>query len=159
MNSFFKKFKSKKKGVSDLNNIIEMEHYLDESPTTDFKKNSLHIVCDDAYLNRLVLKKFLNEFGSSVDEAENGLDLIQKIKTNGEYAVIWLDIKMPKMDGVECTRYLRNSLNYKGIIVGLTGCVDIVTINLCYKEGMNHVLSKPFDKKIVQMYVDKYKDS
>src|SRR5579885_3556405 len=149
MNSLFSMLKFKKK--EEKKNIeLENNKQIQIKKSERFIKNTTQMICDDAYLNRLVLKKVLESFDCKVDEAENGFELIEKIKNNGEYDIVWLDIKMPKMDGIECTRYLRNELNYSGIIIGLTGCVDEITINSCYKEGVTHVLSKPFDRKIIR---------
>jgi osomolarity two-component system, sensor histidine kinase SLN1 len=122
------------------------------------RKNKKNLICDDAYTNRLVLKKYLIRFGCDVDEAENGMDAINKIKDNGEYSIIWMDIKMPKMDGQECTKILRNDMNYKGTIIGLTGYVDSTSIKKCLDLGMNQVVPKPFNYKVIQAYVDNHID-
>lgn len=134
--------------------------YPDDSPVTPVvDKNTRHLICDDAHTNRLVLKKYLTLFGCEVDEAENGQHAIQKIQENGQYVIVWMDIKMPKMNGQECTYYLRNKFNYQGVIIGLTGYVDDVTIKKCLQLGMNHVVAKPFNKDIIQMYIDQYTSS
>ncbi|XWV25127.1 histidine protein kinase SLN1 [Tupanvirus deep ocean] len=117
-------------------------------------KNNKHLICDDSSMNRLVLKKYLNLYGCNVDEAENGIDAINKVKENGEYNIIWMDIKMPKMNGHECTKILRHELNYKGVIIGLTGYVDDDSIKKCHEVGMNYVLAKPFNADVIHMYVD-----
>lgn len=124
-----------------------------------YQKNSKHLICDDAYTNRYVLKKYLLQFGCNIDEAENGIDALEKIKTNGEYNVIWMDIKMPKMDGHECTQILRQGMNYTGTIIGLTGYVDDNSIKKCLSLGMNYVVAKPFDSKIIQTYVEEQNTS
>jgi len=118
--------------------------------------NKKHLICDDAFTNRLVLKKYLTLFGFDADEAENGQDAIDKVQTNGLYKIIWMDIKMPKMDGFDATRILKQDMNYTGPIIGLTGYVDEITINKCYSLGMCHVVSKPFDKTVIKMYCEKY---
>ena len=118
-----------------------------------YKKISKHLICDDAYTNRLVLKKYLIMFGCDVDEAENGEEAINKVKANGEYETIWMDIKMPKMDGFECTENLRGIMAYHGQIIGLTGYVDDATIKRCINIGMDRVIAKPFDKKVIEAYI------
>ena len=142
--------KSKKKAIirtGDDNSLIIT------NVKPDYKKNLKHLICDDAYTNRLVLKKYLIMYGCEVDEAENGEDAINKVKTNGEYQIIWMDIKMPKMDGFECTYQLRNTLAYTGRIIGLTGYVDETTIKKCKDVGMEHVIAKPFDKNTINDFV------
>lgn len=143
-------FKSKNKKIDTEN--TEFRNVVNN---TLYRKNSRHLICDDAYTNRLVLKKYLIQFGCVIDEAENGIDALEKVKTNGEYNIIWMDIKMPKMDGHDCTNVLRHEMNYTGIIIGLTGYVDNNSIKKCLSLGMNYVVAKPFDPKIIHTYVEK----
>ena len=122
-----------------------------------YQKKKQHLICDDAMTNRLVLIKYITLYGFQCEEAENGKQAIDLVENNKIiYDIIWMDIKMPKMNGIEATEYLRKKLHYEGIIIGLTGYVDELTVNKCYSVGMDHVLSKPFDKNIIKMYVDKY---
>src|ERR1700744_3078269 len=90
------------------------------------------------------------------DEAINGEEAIKIIKETGTYNIIWMDVQMPKMNGIKCTDHLRNVLNYKGTIIGLTGHVDLDSVNDCKKAGMQDVLAKPIDKKLLEMYIEKY---
>jgi CheY-like chemotaxis protein len=143
---------SKPKNINDhkLNNI-ETNPKIEE-----IKTNNKHLICDDAFSNRLVLKKYLNMYKCDTDEAENGKDAIEQVKLNGIYKIIWMDLKMPKMDGIEATKYLRNEMHYEGIIIGLTGYVDDITVKQCLRAGMNYVIPKPFDKKVIETYTEKY---
>lgn len=135
----------------------DIQHFTNNDSTKEtYKTNNKHLICDDAYTNRLVLKKYLVMFGYEVDEAENGEDAINKIKENGKYNIIWMDIKMPKMDGFECTRQLRTTMNYNGVIIGLTGYVDDITMKKCLELGMNRVIKKPFDKEIILLNIENY---
>ena len=138
-------------------NKLEAKELLTVPFSTINIKNTKHLICDDAFTNRLVLKKYLILFGCDVDEAENGEEALNKVKQNGEYVTIWMDIKMPKMDGLDCTKYLRDIMEYKGLIIGLTGYVDDVTINKCLTVGMNRVIAKPFDKKIIEFHIEDLK--
>ena len=149
-NSKKKQQKAKSKTVSIHTQPVSV------SPVANMKTNK-HLICDDAYTNRLVLKKYLLLFGCQIDEAENGIDALEKVKTNGEYQIIWMDIKMPKMDGHECTRILRQEMKYTGQIIGLTGYVDSESIKKCLELGMNHVVSKPFDSRIIKSFVNEGK--
>lgn len=135
------------------NKIKNKNVLITENNPSTYKKIAKHLICDDAFTNRLVLKKYLIMFGCEVDEAENGDDAINKIKENGEYETIWMDIKMPKMNGIECTEHLRGIMSYSGQIIGLTGYADDATIKQCINIGMNRVITKPFDKKVIETYI------
>ncbi len=126
------------------------------------------LIVDDSDANRVVIKRYLTLFDRKVDEASNGYDAIKKIKINtnpdtintnqlNNYDIIWMDIQMPRMNGIKCTEYLRNELKYTGIIIGLTGHVDGNTIKECEKAGMNAILPKPIEKNVLMTYIEKYK--
>jgi len=118
--------------------------------------NNKHLICDDSPANRTILKKYLEMCGCEVDEVENLHDAMKEIKKNGEYNVIWTNINMPEMDTIDCTTQLRTELNYRGAIITLTGYIDDTTEKECLKAGVNHIVCKPFDKNIIEMYTNKY---
>ena len=119
-----------------------------------------HLVTDDNDLNRMVISILLEKNGIKVDEAENGFDAIDKIKHDlNKYSIIWLDLEMPLMDGAECSLKLKNELNYKGTIVGITSHADCESISTCKLAGMDTVLVKPITEenllKNVQLFSKK----
>jgi len=107
------------------------------------------IIVDDCNLNRFITKMFLEKINDNIKiiEKSNGKDLIEYIEKNNNCPLIWMDIEMPKMDGIKCTDILRNKLNYKGTIIGVTSHADLKTINECKKIGMDDVITKPFTQK------------
>lgn len=117
-----------------------------------------HLICDDISTNRMILGRYLNRFDCDYDEATNGYEVIELIKKGNHYDIIWIDVKMPKMDGIACTKILRNKFNYKGYIIGLTGFADKETVKDCYDSGMDYVKIKPLNKEIILMYIDKVKN-
>ncbi len=120
------------------------------------KKNMKDLIVDDSDPNRVVIKKYLARFGREVDETTNGLEAIEKVTSNGTYNIIWMDLQMPKMNGVKCTQHLRTKLNYTGVIIGITGHVDQDSVDDCKNAGMNDIIPKPIDKKILEVYIEKY---
>ncbi len=162
--SFCKCFGNKKDKKTLANNIskpdkedveINMINYDQEQGNVEIKRLRRHLICDDAFSNRLVLRKYLELYECEVDEAENGQDAIDLVKKGNNYNIIWMDIKMPVLDGFEATDKLRKS-HYKGTIIGLTGYVDDSTVRKCFEVGMNQIVSKPFDTKVIRMYVEKH---
>jgi hypothetical protein len=125
----------------------------------NYIKNNKQLICDDIYHNRLALGKYLTRFGYNYDEAENGLHALQLISEGNLYDIIWMDVKMPKLDGIKATKLARQKLFYTGKIIGLTGFVDKETIEKCLSVGMNKVLTKPLDKKIILHEIDCINDS
>lgn len=101
------------------------------------------LVIDDERSIRNSLKEILTEEGYSVDIAEDGL-AGEKLATSSHYDVIFSDIKMPQMDGVE----LLSKLIEEGIdapIVMISGHADIDTAVDCIKKGAFDFIEKPLD--------------
>lgn len=64
------------------------------------------LLVDDNSINQLVASEILRKSGCEVDIAENGMDAIEKVRHN-TYDLIFMDIQMPKMDGVTATKEIR----------------------------------------------------
>lgn len=118
-------------------------------------KNNRLLICDDAFGNRLVLKRYFKRYGYEFDEAQNGKEAIDMVVEHGEYAIIWIDVKMPIMNGIECTRYLRQH-GYQGIIIGITGFTDQNITSDCIDAGMTHVMTKPITREVILTFLDTY---
>src|SRR5271169_1190167 len=104
----------------------------------------LKMLCvdDDDQLRASLQQQFLDE-GFDVETALDGEMALEKIKAN-EYDLILLDLKMPKMDGMNVLREVRK-LDKNPSIIMLTG-VDEVAIALeCVKLGAKDYISKPYD--------------
>jgi len=64
------------------------------------------LLVDDNSINQLVASEILKKSGCEVDVAENGMEAIEKVKNN-KYNLIFMDIQMPKMDGITATKEIR----------------------------------------------------
>eukprot|EP01029_Cantina_marsupialis_P006993 TRINITY_DN1770_c0_g1_i5.p1 TRINITY_DN1770_c0_g1~~TRINITY_DN1770_c0_g1_i5.p1 ORF type:complete len:1288 (+),score=388.71 TRINITY_DN1770_c0_g1_i5:314-4177(+) len=101
------------------------------------------LVVDDSPINRLVLKRSLTRVGGTVIEAEDGKIAIERYKENmEEIQLVWMDILMPEMDGLEACRGLR-TLGFRNPIIACTGNVQERDIQSCMDAGMDHVEGKP----------------
>lgn len=121
-----------------------------------FPKTFKNLIVDDARFNREILSKYLMRFGIESDEASNGKEALL-IRSPDQYDIIWMDLRMPIMNGFECTELLRKE-GYRGVIIGVTGDVSERNMNLCYKMGMNHVILKPiiYHELMHLFYIKKY---
>jgi len=71
------------------------------------------LIVDDAEYNRKLLKVILNKWGAVVHEAENGMAAIQHIKRT-EYDLVFLDVRMPVLDGFKTVKFIRKGMNKNG---------------------------------------------
>lgn len=105
------------------------------------------LLAEDNNLNRLVAKIILNKHGIYPDEAENGRLVIDKIKDGKLYDLILMDIQMPEVDGIEATKFIRNTLKINVPIIAITANAVKEELDSYIKEGMNDYITKPFDEK------------
>ena len=118
--------------------------------------NNKVLICDDSIGNRIILRNYFNKLRIEVDEADDGEIALQKVVQNGEYQLIWMDVRMPYIDGITCVNELRNNMDYKGPIIGLSGYINEISIEKCLQVGMNEIIQKPIDKYTLQKYCNKY---
>ena len=98
-------------------------------------------------MNRRLAEVMLKSIGVRVEFASNGLEAVEAI-IPGKYAVIFMDMQMPVMDGLEATKKIRAKEAALRIpIIALTANVLPGDIERCLAAGMDDYISKPFKKK------------
>lgn len=114
------------------------------------------LVAEDHPMNRRLIVTFLQRYGADVIEAENGKEAVDKIQQNPNINLVFMDIQMPVMNGVDAAIKIRK-LNYSGIIIACTANNDEDDFNKYRKIGMNDILVKPFKRASVRAVVEKWK--
>ena len=119
------------------------------------------LVADDITLNKEIVAGMLSGIESlNLDFADSGKEAVDKFKKNpGKYSLIFMDILMPEMDGLEATRAIRNlnCENSKGVpIVALSASVEDDEIALCLGAGMNDFIEKPMSYDRLIEIIGKY---
>jgi len=104
------------------------------------------IVADDNAVNRMVALRFLSRLGYQADAAVNGLELVASLSRTA-YDVIFMDVQMPEMDGIEATRQLRRDLppDRQPRIIAMTAAAFPEDRARCLEAGMDDYISKPVD--------------
>jgi PAS domain S-box-containing protein len=102
------------------------------------------LVVEDNAINRLVVREMLEKQGHHVHEAHDGEDGVQKANDT-RYDLIFMDISMPKMDGVAATTVIRNGkgMSANSPIIALTAHAMGAEITRFRAAGMQDVLVKP----------------
>ncbi len=110
------------------------------------------LVVDDKRENRLVLTNLLTPLGFEVLEASNGQEALTKAEQFHPDIII-MDIKMPVMDGLECTRCLRQKAEFeKTVIIALSASVFERQRQECLELGCNVFMDKPINSdKLLQV--------
>jgi len=113
------------------------------------------LIVDDAEFNRLVLRDMLESLGLRADEAFTGLEAINRVETRDmqrfPYRLVFMDVEMPVMGGIEATRELHRRLaegrlTYAPVVVGCSAYVSAEDRESCIRAGMDFFLEKPVSK-------------
>ncbi len=114
------------------------------------------LVTEDNRINQLFLLKVLEVMGYKVDAANNGLEATKLCK-NKSYDLIFMDMQMPVMGGVEATSIIRKitKLNHP-IIIATSGNVLEEDRQRCLEAGMQDFLLKPIKKEDIQKVIEKW---
>ncbi|HTN69854.1 MAG TPA: response regulator [Methylomirabilota bacterium] len=107
------------------------------------------LVVDDERNIRNNLRMVLEAEGYKVDTASNGDDALLRVK-EGRYDIVFVDIQMPKMSGLELLRYLRG-LRPKMAVVMVTAYGTVSRAVEAMKLGAVDFIEKPFDPKAIQL--------
>ena len=114
------------------------------------------LIVDDEEMNREVLSMVLQKEGYSVDEAENGAVALQMIEKE-EYALIFMDINMPIMDGYETIDAIKKRLQKQINIIVLSANLDKQSIERVLALGADNYIHKPYNLqsmlKILREYI------
>lgn len=114
------------------------------------------LIVEDYSVNRRILKEFLEKFGAQVLEAENGQVALETVMKESDIQMVFMDIQMPLLNGIEATKQIRMT-KFPGIIIACTANDNQTDFIQYQKIGMNDILIKPFKKENVRNMIDKWK--
>jgi len=102
------------------------------------------LIVDDVESNLYVAKGLMAPYGLTIDTSNNGFEAIDTINEGKEYDIIFMDHMMPKMDGIEATKIIREH-GYTLPIVALTANAVVGQAEMFLKSGFDDFISKPID--------------
>ena len=147
-----------------INNLMGNESKVAE-PEDDYSDlQGLHIlVAEDIDINWEIISAMLSAFGITSDRAVNGRVCVDMISTapKDSYALIFMDIQMPEMNGLDATRAIRRlegSWASSIPIIAMTADAFSENITECMDAGMNGHIAKPIDVKLVIKEIRRIKE-
>ncbi|WP_413281288.1 response regulator [Floridanema evergladense] len=107
------------------------------------------LVVDDRLESRLLLVKLLASLGFAVQEAENGQQAVE-LWSSWEPHLIWMDMRMPVMDGYEATKYIKSHLKGQAtVIIALTASAFEEERSVILSVGCDDFVAKPFREQVI----------
>ena len=121
------------------------------------------LIAEDNDINWEIISAMLGMFGITTERAENGRVCVNKISQapEGSYALIFMDIQMPEMNGLEATRAIRaldDPWASSIPIIAMTADAFSENVTECLNAGMNGHIAKPIDIKLVIKEIRRIKE-
>ena len=147
-----------------INNLIGKES-VSSAPEDDYSDlQGLHLlVAEDNDINWEIISTILSMYGITTDRAENGRICVDMMRTaeEGSYELIFMDVQMPEMNGLDATRTIRELENPWAAsipIIAMTADAFSENVTKCMEAGMNGHIAKPVDIKLVIKEIRRIKD-
>lgn len=113
------------------------------------------LIADDHPGTQRALQLLLRWLGCGSDVVEDGREAVEAVRSR-DYDIIFMDVVMPRMDGLEATRQIRQERPYDAgpRIVGMSADTTPEDREICLAVGMDDFLPKPIDVDALIQIVD-----
>ncbi len=121
------------------------------------------LIAEDNDVNWEIISAMLGMFGITTERAENGRICVDKMSraSTGSYDLVFMDIQMPEMNGLEATRNIRSlddPWSSSIPIIAMTADAFSENVTECLNAGMNGHIAKPIDIKLVIKEIRRIKE-
>ena len=118
------------------------------------------LLVEDVEINKEIVYAMLEDTGIEIEHAENGILACEMFEKNYDnYDLVFMDLQMPKMDGIEATMKIREMDFPKAKeipIVAMTANAFKEDVDKCHEAGMNEHVAKPIDLEILLETIRRY---
>lgn len=152
--------------ASLFDNLINKQDEVDlEAPLHDLEDMKLDgrrvLLAEDHEINAEIAMDFLEMTGVEVDWAHDGQEAVEMLAASpdGHYSLIFMDIQMPNMNGLEAARAIRaldRSYAKEIPIVAMTANAFAEDVINCKEAGMNEHMTKPIDVEVLARMLQTY---
>jgi CheY-like chemotaxis protein/HPt (histidine-containing phosphotransfer) domain-containing protein len=129
-----------------VKNDVEIPLYIPE----EIRDLAILVVDDEEY-NRLLFKTILDKWKITHQEAANGMEALEILKTN-HFDLLFMDARMPGMDGLKTTQFIREEMKISESKMPVI-CISAASVNEDWhkyqKAGMNAFIPKPFTEEML----------
>jgi len=142
-------------------------HSMEDGPKVEVANDTIAtqfdakiLVTEDNVINQKLITRILEEHGITVSIANNGLESFEKRRNNHDYDLIFMDIQMPVMDGIEATHEILDYEEDEELphipIVALTANALKGDRERFMKEGMDEYITKPIETSELLYILNKF---
>lgn len=131
-----------------------IESKLDEPVEQDSARRIL--LAEDNAVNQMLMRKIASAFGWDLTVVNNGEEAVFKIEDEDVFDLVLMDIRMPKMDGVQAVQRIRRMKGEKGKmpVVALTANTGADQETVYLQQGMSAIVGKPIDPTALHSVVE-----
>ncbi len=113
------------------------------------------LVAEDNPVNQRLAERVLNKLGYVPNIVVTGKEAVEAQNKN-QYDVIFMDVQMPEMDGLEATRKIRSQQNKQPVIIAMTANAMTSDQEDCLQAGMDDYISKPIKLDHLVSLIEKW---
>ncbi len=136
--------------------VAEQGMVCDSEPKNMDITGTAVLLAEDNEINSMIATEMLTAMGCTVEWVQDGLEVLACLEKK-TYDVILMDVQMPRMDGLEATRRIRENSHFDNMpIIALTAHSEKEEINECYAAGMQAHALKPLSDKKLQKVIAEY---
>ncbi len=118
------------------------------------------LIADDDRLNRTILVQYMKNYGE-VEEAKDGMEVLElvmnSIETGNPYRALFLDIIMPRMDGIKVLKVVRSLEEKRGVaeeehlpVIVMSALSDMEHVDQAFALGCDAYAAKPLELEKVE---------
>jgi len=158
LDTYFSKPITQELFYNELFNWFKIDKQNQLLPGTFKKSSALNILCvDDNNANLKLIAAFLSDFSVTTQTAQSGKQSIELCNSN-KFDLIFMDIQMPDMDGLEATKIIRKiSAHYANSpIIALTAHAMKGEKDRLLRDGMDDYLTKPISQDQLRESIQKW---
>jgi signal transduction histidine kinase/ActR/RegA family two-component response regulator len=134
---------------TDIQELKPSQNEIKTEEASDSAKKIRILLAEDQPINRKIVIGLLKRYDWQIISAENGEEAVEKYSTE-HFDLILMDVQMPKVDGFEATRQIRQIEEKSGIripIIAMTAHAMKGDKEKCLDSGMDYYITKPVDSK------------
>ncbi|MFZ5628481.1 MAG: response regulator [Spirochaetota bacterium] len=114
------------------------------------------LIVEDNLINQIILQKTLEAKGCKVTVANHGEEALAQLQKTKDFSIIFMDLHMPVMDGIECTKKIRETISTTLPVVAVTANTMPEDQALAREAGMNEFIAKPFEVSQIEKVLERF---